>query len=801
MKYMLRIGVALCIFLSFAVPFAFLYFSAIGVMEKELKSGESAFLLNYVNQVESEIRSLNDEKRKLLLAQKDNLAKDLKRVKAQVDFFYADTYHSTEYSLKERLFSFFDIIDTFINLNGPLYRDGETLMMGDFYEVNGNGEIPDSMKVRFKRGEAMIFVVAGGKAKVIATTVIVNGKRAYDVLLPDSLYEKVVREKRLAFGRMRIGDKDYLIFAGPLFDEEGKVVGVAAVADKEIFSWYAFEERIERLSKKYGKDAEIIVFHLSSLPKGVKLSDLSESIIEKGGHLLIGKAYENTGIGYLVSSKHNLNEIAKDIEKKIKRKLYDYVLSIKVGENGRVDLLDSSGKSLLKGEVTVSGLSGKSGCREVELGGKRCFLSYKWSPEGNFFIVAYRPEGEVLKPLFAVKRKALTVAIATAIAVLVLALLYWRVLSRLVGLLSGALLKAAGKDLTVRLPKISNDFSEAFSAFNKFGEDINGAIARAVKVASSSSGEVEEYAVSLKKARDELGNIVSSLEELFDQISGLMSHVEEVSASSEEINRLSNDTQREVKESFESVKAVMRSAELAKSKVEEGREAVDEAMSRGERLAGEIRALVEFSKSIEEIVRAIASIADQTNLLALNAAIEAARAGEAGRGFAVVAEEVRKLAEQSEKATQDIGALLKNMGDKVEEVVSSFRGVQGAIERNKEAFDEIESAFEEVSLRVSDVSSALERVSSLADQVKSNLENISAAFGDIMNKVESVSSQGASRLDEVKEFFDNFDRLSAKMNALASMIRELESMLREFKVREVEKNEAKSFAIAPVSES
>ncbi|WP_417468590.1 methyl-accepting chemotaxis protein [Maricaulis sp.] len=110
-----------------------------------------------------------------------------------------------------------------------------------------------------------------------------------------------------------------------------------------------------------------------------------------------------------------------------------------------------------------------------------------------------------------------------------------------------------------------------------------------------------------------------------------------------------------------------------------------------------VEALTDASKRINAILTTIEAIASQTNLLALNATIEAARAGEAGRGFAVVAGEVKALAGQTAKATEDIAARISALDNEVKEILDGVRGSGVSVARGKEAVDQMTRATQEVS--------------------------------------------------------------------------------------------------------
>lgn len=185
--------------------------------------------------------------------------------------------------------------------------------------------------------------------------------------------------------------------------------------------------------------------------------------------------------------------------------------------------------------------------------------------------------------------------------------------------------------------------------------------------------------------------------------------------------------------------------------------------------ADTIKKLSERSEQISEITDVITGIADQTNLLALNAAIEAARAGEQGRGFAVVAEEVRKLAEGSAKAADQIGKLVK---DVQKETAQAVLGIEGLVKETGAVKDIAQRVAEDLDKIIKNA----EGVASQAEQVSAATEQMSAGTKQVVKSVDEIAATAEEAASSTEEASASTQEMTASMEEMAASAQELSEM-------------------------
>jgi methyl-accepting chemotaxis protein len=260
-------------------------------------------------------------------------------------------------------------------------------------------------------------------------------------------------------------------------------------------------------------------------------------------------------------------------------------------------------------------------------------------------------------------------------------------------------------------------------------------IGEIVSTVSSASSQLEASASTLSnnaQRSKELATAVSAAsEEATANVQSVASSTEEMASSVTEIGR-----------------QVQESARMAN-------DAVGQARSTTERVS-------ELSKAatrIGDVVELINTIAGQTNLLALNATIEAARAGEAGRGFAVVASEVKALAEQTAKATGEIGQQITGIQAATHESVSAIKEISGTIEKLSEISSTIASAVEEQGTATQEISRNVQQAAKGTQQVSSNITDVQrgaaetgAASSQVLSAAKSLSGDSGRLRAEVSKF-------------------------------------------------
>lgn len=477
----------------------------------------------------------------------------------------------------------------------------------------------------------------------------------------------------------------------------------------------------------------------------------------------------------------------------------DFVSAIKVGETGGAFLVNEEGNFIYHKTKTIDDtiLDEKENAEAIKafFQGKPTIAS--WSEAGTTMLFASAPVGdtgwvlvlevpksEILAPIM--KMGAIVaVVILLSIAMLIAIILY---ITRSIATPITELGKIAEQ---VAEGNLSHKFSDTdrqdeigrlHQSFAKMSRNLHDLVQRSLKAADQlavSSEELTSSAGQSANASQSAAEAVTHIAQSAQQQNDIVDRsIGSVNAMSDEMNQVVNVIHDVAASAAETHKATTEGQSGLHVAVE-GMETINSSTAE---VADAVNSLYEGSKRISEIVEMITQIASQTNLLALNAAIEAARAGESGKGFAVVAEEVRKLAEQSETAAQQITTLITENSSQIERTFSIMQqqkervgeGVTQVNEAGKK-FDRIAELVQGLSERVKSIETLTQRVRQGSTQTVSSVQEIKSASNDVRKEAENVSAVSEEQAASTQE-------IAAASQTLSQLAHDLKETVGRFHV-------------------
>ncbi|GEM_PF-328875 len=456
-------------------------------------------------------------------------------------------------------------------------------------------------------------------------------------------------------------------------------------------------------------------------------------------------------------------------------------------------------------------------------------------------IAAVAPLAELREPVVKMIRLILILAAVTVVAVVLFSLQIASSLALPIRKVAQALQKASQGDLRITFEerRSQDEVGLLVNSFQSMVKNFHELVGNTLSVSTQLATASEELSAAVEEVSAITQEIAKTMTQVAEGSNRQGEELQTLSLHIEGIAKMAQNVRQKTKENLEHLNTTMKnSLEVNTQALLRIRGEIDKATQTGEEagketlrgqellqmlmngitaisqatqgVAQSIATLEERSQEISKIVDVISGFAEQTNLLALNAAIEAARAGEAGRGFAVVAEEVRKLAEGSAQAAQQIASLINEIQQDTQMVVKNMESAQGEVQAGVEkgeivaqSFDQILQSIQKVIENIAQIASSayildqaqkeLSRVqeenTTVTTQVAEAVEQITTSINEITEKAASIAAvaeENAASSEEVsastEEQSASLEEITSATSSLAKLAEELQKTVSVFQI-------------------
>ena len=539
---------------------------------------------------------------------------------------------------------------------------------------------------------------------------------------------------------------------------------------------------------------KIIIYPEAKLPDGYDPTQRGwyKLALEHKGKVVVTPAYEDVGTG------KNVVGIAKTVEKDGKvigvigvdctlSTLADRIALKKIGNTGYVFIADVSGKVLghpnkdvvntddaAKLNIWDKVKTEKSGFVNYEYKGATKFGAYETNELTGWKLVGTLDESELTNDTKAIWQTTLIIILVMTAIAMIMSFLLSNGIVHNIRRLKEVFAKASAGDLTVSIKSSTKDeFKDLANSFNSMIENIS----ELMKSVTNSSNTVLETSTSLASMSEEITASINEVAKAIEDVSegatdqvqnaqqgasemeDLSKRIDKISANSDEMDKISNNTKELGSKGLYMIETLTEKSSKTKSATSQVNEIVQD--------------MNESTKQINAISETIAEITAQTNLLSLNASIESARAGEAGKGFAVVAEEIRKLAEESQRSTEEIKAIITSIQKKSDTAVESIRLTEKvvneqdmAVSQTQQIFSEILKSIEVMLTKVNEVRKSILDIDEKKRSTVSKIENISF----ISEQTASASEEVTASAEEITATMEELTKHSNQLQVLAEQL-------------------------------